>query len=116
MTLSKRRFKYIYYDDARFQLNATTEVYTMDEAPPGTDYWGEPDSRGAVDSEEGRGSKCLTGRDHDDSDDLWRTGDKRDPSFGHPDHHPGREDKPYTSDSNRWTEEEWLFYEQTQNY
>lgn len=113
MTLNKRRFKYIYYDNVRSSRNILNgDVYNMEEAPPGTGYHDVANSRDN-DTDERRGQRCRVGRDIDDeADDRWRIGDKRFSDVGNIE---GQEDSAFTLDSTRWTEEEWLFYEQTQN-
>jgi len=113
---AKRRYKYIYYDDARLQLNVRSDVFDMVQAPPGTDYWGESKGRGPDDSDERQDQFCEKGRETTDREDFWKVGYKRDNNeWEDNDFIPGREDTPYTADSIRWTEEDWLRYEQAQN-
>jgi len=114
MILNKRRLKYIYYDNVRTSRSILNgDVYNMDEAPPGTGYH-DCDTNGRFDdTDERRGQHCRVGRDINvDLDDGWRVGYKRNNDVGSME---GQEDSAYTLDSTRWTEEEWLFYEQTQN-
>lgn len=108
---AKRRFKYVYCDNARSQLKVKTDVYTMNEAPPGIDCWGDLTGRGPDDTDERRGPLCKNGRDTPGDDDNWRIDYKRGTDW----EYSGKDDSAYTGDSKRWTEEDWLYHEQTQN-
>lgn len=112
---AKRRRKFIYYDGVRNQLSTLADVFDMIEAPPGTNYFGfdENNGRGPEDTDERKGDVCVKGRETLDRDDHWKVGYKRDGNeFEDNDIIPGRGNEPYSADSIRWSEEDWLLHEQ----
>lgn len=102
-SVNKLRYKYIYYDNARSQLNVKWgEVYAMNEAPPGVAAHTAMNIGRGDDTPEGR-TDLDRFEDHHRSDpdnyDLeWKRTE--------PGHEAGRSDEAYTWDSIRWSEQE----------
>lgn len=98
--LNKLRNKFIYLDNARSQMNVSWgEVYSMDEAPPGTSFTHEEDIGRSEVNSQGKIRQEFFGREGMGE---WEIERKRDDSGSL----MGVEDCAYTLDSKRWTEEE----------
>lgn len=101
MYLNKKRFKYVYYDNARTLINVKWgEVYAMADAPPGGALFNDREvGRSITIDAEGRDEFGTSGRN---------TGNDVEIQIKQEDFYylADRDGEAYTGDSVRWTDEE----------